>query len=379
MRSFKLKSTFAFFLGIGGFAFPAQAADVPAVRELRSLTEALPGIDFGDPSPPDFSEPGIVRVYTTGSQVLEWRKNARFSAPERFLRGEPPHLEHLRLYHSDGVTELDPAQTGEDAWDPTVQRIGRERVLFGGVMRPTDARKNALWPDDHWNRRTHAFTEKRGRWVMKPDSIFGPVPEMPTWIGHNYGHGILREGGIDYVFYERVSDDHQGHPWKTEIFMRKLGPHHELIGKEYPSLRLPQKVWPAAEREFGGGLVEGPRPFKVGRYFLIAFSAGDYHSDNYGIHLAWSETIEGPFTPYLTKNGQDLQHFGQAIEKKLALTWGAARPAFFQLDQKWWVLCHGIRKSRGPFEEGHREVFLAPVQITEASSGPPLIRILQRD
>ena len=56
---------------------------------------------------------------------------------------------------------------------------------------------------------------------MAEDSIFGPIPQKPIWVGHNYGHDFVRDAdGKMFMFYERVSEEEEGTPLKTEIFAR---------------------------------------------------------------------------------------------------------------------------------------------------------------
>jgi hypothetical protein len=352
-------------------------ADLPGnpVRRLKALTsgKGLPALDFGDPSAPDLSEPGKVKIYTTGQHVLVWEAAGGESAVKRFLRAEKPRVESLSLFHSDGKSKVDPELTGEDAWDPSVYvSPSGEKFLYAGMMSPTDDRVNAIWPDDHWNRRVHQFHWQKDRWVMSRESIFGPVPEMPTWLGHNYGHSILRAGGRDYFFYERVSEEKDGLPWLTEMFFQELISPEKLDGQERRLLHTKGRRWLAIRRASGGALTEGPRAFTARGKIFVAFSAGDYAADKYGIHLLWADSISGGFKPVLDESGHDLKDFGREVEKVLPLSWGAARPAFFEADGEWWVLFHGIEEGG---EDSLRNVYLAPVEIGPGKKGVPDVRI----
>ncbi|RYZ69410.1 MAG: hypothetical protein EOP05_14880 [Proteobacteria bacterium] len=198
------------------------------------------------------------------------------------------------------------------------------------------------------------------------------------------------EKGNTFVFYERVTEERDGLPWTTEIFARRMVSSLKADKKEIPVLQLPRskaglaRSWPAAQRAFGGALLEGPRPFKIGAYYFISFSAGDYTSDEYGIHLAWSTSLTGPYEPYLTPTADDLLNFGETLESETQrLTWGAARGSFFEANGKWWVLYHGIDENRprlGAYiEDGLRDVYLAPVTIKPRSNrkaGSPPFEIL---
>lgn len=335
-------------------------------RTLKSLTGG-PGqpnhLDFGDPSAPDLSQENKISVYTTGGFALIW-KGA--NVEEKFLSGQPPQVERLKIAHADGTLLND--ETGEDLWDPTIEvslENPRERILYGAVMSATDDRKHALWPQDNWNRRTFAFRLKGGKWIREKDPLLGNIPEHETWVGHNYGHHFIKdESGQTFVFYERVTEERNGHPWKTELFAMKMKNSFATFGPEISILKIPHQVWPLARRSFGGSLVEGPRPFFANGKYFVSFSAGEYASDNYGIHLLQSDKIQGPYKPFLNESGKDLKDFGVDIENKRKLTWGAARAAFFQMRGEWWTVFHGIdQKDNSPVEDGLRNIFLAPVVI----------------
>lgn len=362
------------FVGVAALASPA--------RQLRPLTGVanLPaGYDFGDPSAPDFSESGVVRIYTTGGERLTWRASKSATAIENMLSGKPARHDRLRLYHEDGKTEFDAQASGEDGWDPSIQ-VGANGIkfLFAGVMSPGSHRRNALWPEDHWSRRTFKFRWRNRRWVKEPESIFGSIPDSPTWLGHNYGHDILKlADGRRFLYYEKVTEEREGHPWKTEIFARRVNENLDFNGPEISVLTL-TRPWRAARRSDGSQLAEGPRAFVAGGKILIAFSGGDYASDRYGMHLLWAERVEGPYHPYLEAN--DLKDFGSEIEKQIPMAWGAGRPAFFEVQGEWWVVFHGIDQRAGPVpQNGLRNVYLAPVSIVPRNSGPPEIRVKIKD
>lgn len=368
------------FTGSSAWSAPLVREPDPAgapLRRLKSLTgpsKDTPAADFGDPSAPDFSEPGKVRIYTTGGSVLVWETTGNESALKRFLRAEKPRVDHLSLFHPDGQTAVNPDLSGEDAWDPSlfVSKSG-ERFLYAGMMSPTDDRKNAYWPDDHWNRRVHLFRWRNGQWVMSPESIFGAVPEAPTWIGHNYGHSFLRIAGRDYFFYERVTEEKHGTPWLTEMFFQELISPDRLDGHERLLMHTKNRRWKSIRRNSGGKLTEGPRAFSALGKIFVAFSAGEYASDEYGIHLLWADSVSSDFRPMLDENGHDLKDFGREVEKVLPLSWGAGRPAFFEADGKWWVLFHGIEEGG---EDSLRNVYLAPAEISIGKNGVPEVRIL---
>lgn len=345
-------------------SFPAWADCYPLRLTGPGLT---PVRDFADPSPPDFSEPGSVKIFGTAGEVLEWRDRGRVAAKTRFLRGDPPTHHRLTLFQADGKTALD-EEKGEDAWDPSIQLgANGEKALYASVMDPPGNSLNATWPDDHWSRRTYAFRQRRGRWVREPEPLLGPLPKSPTWLGHSYGHGYFSDGNRAFLFYEKVTEEKDELPWKTELFARELKDSFSPKGKEIPVLLNPQR-WNAAKRKFGGSLVEGARPFRAEGKILVAFSAGDYDSDRYGIHLLWADSVAGPYHPYLTPNGRDLKNFAESIP--LPLTWGPGRPAFFSAEGEWWVLFHGIDRREDPSpKDGLRNLYLAPVKISPGRAG----------
>ncbi len=323
--------------------------------------------DFGDPSTPDFSDSSHVRVYTTGGDVLIWTSDSTRSAKNKFLEGAPPRHERLVIAHHDGFTLLDELLSGEDAWDPTVEYHDGQPILYAGVMSPRPNESNAFWPEDHWSRRTFAFDWRNDRWVMRANPVFGKLPTQPQWLGHNYGHHVVVDDkDRRWMFYERVSEERHGRPYKTELFARRLNHSEGLVGKEVAILKIPSAPWTHSVREDGTLLIEGPRVLKFADGYLLSFSAGDYFSDHYGIHLAWSKKLTGPYKPYLNSKGNDLKNFATVINKQIPMTWGPARAAFFVEDEQLWMLFHGIEKASWiPTPDGKRDVYLAPMAFDQ--------------
>lgn len=369
---------------------PAQALSLdqpdpygePTRRRLKRLTDsfkAKKGNDFGDPSMPDFSNPNEVRVYTTNGEALVWQSSPTEAATNRFLRGVSPKRESLKTVDYDGKNFI-------EVWDPTIQSLpefGSEKFLYGGASTPLSGYDFARWPEDDWRRRISAFRwdDNQEQWVRIIDSMMTDPSDKPTWIGHSYGHHIQRdEHGKLWMLYERVTEERDQSPWKTEIFMRPMISPTHLGNPEVHLLNTGDPIWPAAQRSFGGSLVEGARVFQWQDFYLMGFSAGDYQNSRYGIHLAWSKSLHGPFTPYLNKQGDDLFHFESTLEKLYPMIWGGARPAFFEVNGNWWVLFHGILKHEATdSEDGQRDVFLAPVRITPRDGLPPRIEILAEE
>jgi Glycosyl hydrolases family 43 len=340
------------------------------------------GFDFGDPSLPSTLTPGRIQVFTTGGEVLTWAAGPKDSPLKPLLEGTAPTHKRLRVEHADG-TPFDEA-AGEDIWDPTLEvslENPKKHVLYAGAMKPKPSAKVAVWPEDNWRRRTFAFTEINGAWRMAEKPLFdNPTDDIEagTWVGHNYGHAFLKsDSGALYVFYERVTEERFGHPWKTEIFARLMKTSLTADSKEIKILSLPKKAWPATKRSFGGSLIEGPRPFKALGYYFISFSAGDYNSDSYGIHLAWAKSLDGPYTPYLNASSTDLFDFSSQLEVSSPFTWGAGRAAIFEEGGSWYALFHGIKPAdlKGP--DGLRNIYLSPLKIAPGRSGrPPTIEFL---
>lgn len=69
-----------FWLGISSASI-VPPTGVPGYPQFR---------DFGDPSAPDFSQAGVVRVHTTGGDALVWKDSDEKSAIDQLLAGHPP-------------------------------------------------------------------------------------------------------------------------------------------------------------------------------------------------------------------------------------------------------------------------------------------------
>lgn len=322
------------------------------------------GDDFGDPSAPDFSVPGQVQVLTTNGEMLTWKDQRDETGIERFFTGKRPSRNKLKTYDVDAITYLEP-------WDPSIQvfpEFGGEKILYAGVTTAPIGRKHARWPEDDWRRRVQAFRFNEGlqKWIRVADSVFGDPPHERTWLGHGYGHHIIRDqNGHPWMFYEKVTSDLHDSPWMTEMYARRMLTPFVLSEIEIPILEFDQTPWPLARRYSGGALLEGPRPFLVEDYYVVSFSAGEYQSDRYGIHLAWSKNLQGPYFPFLNEKGNDLKDFAKGLRQKLSMTWGPGRAVLFNHGDQQWMLFHGILKDdQERMEHQERDVFLAPVKVT---------------
>lgn len=348
----------------------SAASAATAKRKIVNLTSSWPelaNIDFADPSAPDFSDKNTVKIYLTAGEVLEWKTS-------EFPHGRPTHR-RFQLHHPSGKNLNEDA--GEDAWDLNVIHWSADlTVAYASVMNAPLGMAHASWPEDNWSRRVYAFTKEGRKWVRAPHPLFDAVPEEPTWLGHGYGHDFLQDEHGTYAFYEKVTEEREGHPWRTDIFARRMVNAFEADDQEISILNLKKKSWPAVRRSFGGKLAEGPRPFRVGNHYFISFSGGDYNSENYGIHLLVAKKALGPYEPYLNAAGMDLKDFSKDLEKKIKLTWGAGRAVFFVWQDEWWILFHGIPSENGEApEDGKRNLFLAPVDFENLDSAQPTVRM----
>ncbi|MGE0526342.1 MAG: hypothetical protein AB7P49_04705 [Bdellovibrionales bacterium] len=269
----------------------------------------------------------------------------------RFLRGEDVSVGSFDLYHTDGKTKLDPYEHMEVPWDVSIETWADwdgETVLYAGVMDPPPGRTHARYDRDNKRRRVFAFRCNRGRWVRESDPLTWTVGE--SWIGRSYGHHFLEdEQGRVWIFYERVSRTQNDWPWKTEIFAREMLSPYRASRREHRILSIGEKPYPATLRQHGGALMEGARPFRLTlqaeEIYVISFSSGDFATDHYGLNLAWSRSVLGPYRPVLNERGDDLKNFGSEIKRRFNLGWGPSRAAFFaertgQNSEQWWVLFH---------------------------------------
>jgi hypothetical protein len=268
-------------------------------------------------------------------------------------------------------------------------------VLYAGAMTATEGRPEPRWPEDNWNRRVYPFVKVREGWRQLPEPLFGK-PKTPTWIGHCYGHHFITdEKHRVWIFYEKVTEEranahHDKIPYRTELFARQMETPFRASDREIPILSLGNVPYPATQRhdalthEANGYLIEGPRPTRVNvagkTIYLLGFSSGDFPTDNYGMNVAWSEEVTGPYLPLLTHDG-NLEDLGAGLRRHHALSWGPGRPAFFvSPDDRPWVLFHAVRKAilpdrdyafwpLEPLDHFYRMIFLAPLQVSWAAGG----------
>lgn len=348
-------------------------------RRLKRLTGGWPSkefqMDFGDPTAPIFFKDNELWIMSS-QETLVWRGKNKNEAWKKFLSAKPPEIKTMNYFRSiNSVVTPFLKDEGDDVWDAHIYRLDHQWYLFGGAMTPTTRADGAIWPDDHFSRRVHAFRYENEKWVKAATSIF-PFEPHEGFLGHGYGHQIVNDENKKYMFYEKVTHVEKGLPWVTEIFARQLLTPLKLADTEHEILVFNSEFPESAKREFGGALMEGARPFKVNKTWFLSFSAGDYFSDNYGVHLAWSKSVTGPYEIFQTKPGQ-FTDFASQVDTFIDGRWGAGRGTFFQdPNSKWWVLFHAIPNRDFPNDgvDPKRDIFLAPVSINDRVD-PPAISI----
>jgi hypothetical protein len=119
----------------------------------------------------------------------------------------------------------------------------------------------------------------------------------------------------------------------------------------------------------------------------MGFSSGDFPTSQYGINLAYSVDPGGPYCPVLTEDGKDLADFGSGIRERYGLSWGPGRPDFFKDSAgRWWIAFHAVDTAEVPDQDYsvwpvdlnrfHRNIYLAPIQISLDRDGTPRIAIM---
>jgi hypothetical protein len=321
--------------------------------------DPFPGSQFADPSAPRFlQDENALEITGSGFHSARWYAHGRRSAWNRMLAADTDYewFAH-RLYSPDGNTEIEAVVGGRLSnvpWDMTIEKwpeYGNEEVLYASVMTPADGENHAYFPQDNKSRRVFAF-EKRadGIWKRSPEPLLGTDPLSGSWVGHNYGHDFVKLGDQgNWVFFEMVSEERDGLPWKTEIFVQQLKNPYQTAGEPIKVLGLPNSPWPASHRKGGGFLIEGPRVVRIegakvhAPFFLMGFSTGEFSDDSYKLHFAYSESVTGPFEPVLTDDGTDLEDFSQSLRERFELSRGPGRPVVFQDPHgNWWCVVHAI-------------------------------------
>jgi hypothetical protein len=373
---------------------------MPARGGLRQLTGTRTCRLASLRTPHGFADPGLhvttdgrPEIYGTGGACLS------FDSWADLLSGHPATTRPVGL--------VDPAGRSLDveAWDPLPHRWpDGDDVLYAGVMATRADGRAPRFPQDNWSRRVYAFKRDGALWRREREPLFSPVPATPTYLGHCYGHHVVRdEQGAPWIFYERcsVATLKRGRPFpaRTELFARRMLSPFEVEATEHLILGLGEAPYPSTARTIGGHLVEGPRPVRVlvgdRTLYLMGFSSGDFPTDSYALNLAWSDRIQGPYRPLLAPHGRDLLDLGAPLKQAFDLSWGPGRPCLFACPNgEWWMLFHAVHKgdrpgtdySRWPkrLDGFRRHVYLAPVTIAledgvpSVAFAPGVLRELDR-
>ncbi|HXH30878.1 MAG TPA: hypothetical protein VNJ01_08700 [Bacteriovoracaceae bacterium] len=314
------------------------------------------GDSFADSAPPRFEIDGSVSLYGSGSDYLKFPLKNGLPGIHSLITGGRPTIESFKMSHPDG-TLLKPLELVEVPWDVTLEtwpKWNHVKIMYGGVMTPPKGQLNARWPVDNIGRRVYAFKLVNGIWRREKTPLTYPLTD--NWIGHSYGHHFISdENGKTWMFYDRVSEQKNNQPWKTEIFAKELISPTRTSSKEHKIIGISAKPYPAQIRHFGGSLVEGPRPFAISvagkKVYVISFSSGDFATNHYSINLAWSKKLLGPYQLVLNSAGSDLEDFGYHLRKGNHFGWGPSRAAFFQYKDQWYTLFQAVRTRLWPMQD----------------------------
>lgn len=466
----KLAVTAGFsFLFLGVASFPARVqANVPTQTEAVCPEGQYPGAkiveglyqltgthlkvgqtvheiaELPDPAPPYITADGKVEIYGSAQYFIRYKDWNEFNRGGCFEIVPMNIVGHTGLPYKDIYTH---------SWDIRKFRIetrgqAPQEVLLGGAMTPTKGRPTPNWPEDNLNRRIYFFRLNDLReWMRDLVAVMGDV--STGWLGHSYGGNLIQVDapaanviqtdapGETAFFYEKVSEDRDNGPYKTEMFAVRMNPFDKAIPNSevkifdlgpnpYPStervgnsamiertnaktlgaqpfsakppvegkpfLSQAQMNSPSRERVGNGYLVEGPRPIQIElngrRIFLVGFSSGDFPTNSYHLNFMWSTDLMGPYKPLLTEDKKDLKDFGQDIKAHYGLSW-VGRPSLYKTPNgTYQMLFHGVVKHILPDNdyahwpeayqlwEFFRCIFKVDVQITEGANGEPVIGIL---
>jgi ribose/xylose/arabinose/galactoside ABC-type transport system permease subunit len=324
---------------------------------LKVGQRTFPMLELPDPAPPYVTQSGEVEIYGSARYFIRYRNWKDFS------EGGCYETVNLDLF---GPNLAPYKETYTQPWDIRKYRIERKRelakeVLIGGSMSATKGRAAPVWPEDNITRRIYFFRLNNvAQWVRDALPI---VERIETgWLGHSYGGNLFQEDGGDPniihtdspnqigFFFEKVSDDSNESPYKTEIFAEKIDDKLNVVpNSEVKILGVQSPPLPSTVRTGGGFLIEGPRPLQVTlegqKFFIIGFSSGDFSTDSYYINYMWSKNLFGPYQPALTVDKKDLIDLGHEMKAKYGLSW-MGRPAFYQTpDGHYEMLFHAVIKS----------------------------------
>lgn len=371
-------------------------------RELSADHPRSAHGELADPATPWISADRKLQILGTGFHYLE------YDCWGDFLSAQNGKRVPIELAHPDGTAIKESHGARDMSFHGWRRRDGSLlTVLYAGALTPTGTHRQARWPSDEWTRRVYAFQQDRdGRWIRELLPLFGPEPRKAGWLGYSYGHQFLTDdNGHAWVFYEKTVGEvrnRQGElvPYRTEIFARRMLSPLRAAEEEVRILGVGTPPYHATARLDAltgtptSFAVEGARPVRAviegETYYLLGFSSGDFATDRYGCHLAWSRQPLGPYFPLLqaTAHGIDLLDLGAGIRVRHGLSWGPARPCLFTDPAgHWWMLFHAVSKSLLPendyahwpqrrLDAFHRNLYLAPLRLGRNEAGLPEIQVL---
>ncbi len=335
------------------------------------------GSRLGDPASPFIDHDGDLEIYGTGNEYLKYSSSETLTAAQSLILAAEPQVLKVHLAYPGGAL-INEGLIDETPWDLAVEQWPDENILYAGVMTPTADHVHAVFAEDNWNRRVFAFRMKNGIWMREPRPI--TYPETKSWIGHSYGHQFIKdENGQTWIFYERVMEEKESKPWITGLFARKMLTPFRSSKNEIKIFDPTNLPYAALNRQFGGKLVEGARPYRVSingkNKFVILFSSGDFPTNNYGINMAFSDQLLGPYQPALNGDETDLKDFGKPLRNSGDFAWGPSRASlFYNSEGSAFILFHAVRARLWPdFDFEHwpdfgsmpvyRDYFIAPVDF----------------
>jgi hypothetical protein len=136
-------------------------------------------------------------------------------------------------------------------------------------------------------------------------------------------------------------------------------------------------------------LAEGPRPIEMTikgkRFFIVAFSSGDFPTDSYTLNYVWSENLLGPYKPALTDDGTDLRDLGKEIKQHYGLSW-MGRPSIYKSPTgDYGILFHAVTKAIRPDNDYkvwplellgyYRSLFRVTLEMSLNAKGEPVLSL----
>jgi len=351
--------------------------------------------DLPDPAPPFTAEDGSIEIYGSSLSFIRFQNRAEFENGGCFervsldLRQDNNEGYPLAYSHPWDVRKFRVEPKGKPAYN----------ILVAGAMSRSGSNTFPVWPDDNISRRIFMFHETpKHQWIRDVNPIVGTV--APVWLGHSYGGNFIQVGMADQnvihpddttdiaFFYDKVSDDTNNAPFKTEIFATATR-DFVVKGPEIPIFQINTPAYPSLKRTVGGFLAEGPRPIEMSiggqTFFIVTFSAGDFPTDFYTMNYAWSRSLMGPYTPALTEDGKDLLDLGKEIKAAYGLSW-MGRPSIFKSPQGHYeMMFHAVMKSIRPDNDYtkwpsdllgfYRSLFKVSLDTSVSAKGEPVIRL----